>query len=70
MELHVSFFTPRVMSRRPPIRDDSYCGYQGGVQLMSHYPGAKKKLNPINRLFLGFFQARGGGVGNIPQVWW
>ena len=63
MESCISFFTPRVMSRRLQIRGDSCYGYQGGVQLMSHYCRAKKKFNLINNLFLKCFKPEKGEWG-------
>ena len=72
--LRVSFFTPRVMPNLVSpavildVRDDSCCGYQGVVQLMSHFNRAKKKLKLINRLFLSGSSERKGEGGSIPQI--
>lgn len=41
-----------------------------GLQLMSHFNGAKKKLKSINRMFLGVSSERKGEAGNIPQIRW
>ncbi|MNR03131.1 hypothetical protein D3C85_1190120 [compost metagenome] len=58
------------------VRDDSCCGYQGGVQLMSHYHGGKKKFKLISDLFLNITSGSRGewGVflnlgGNCPVEW-
>ncbi|MNG00215.1 hypothetical protein D3C84_831430 [compost metagenome] len=59
MESRVSFFTPRVMSRRFNGRDE-LLRVSGGVQLMSHYLGVKKKFNAINRQFLCVFKPEKG----------
>ncbi|WP_256675901.1 hypothetical protein [Pseudomonas sp. R5(2019)] len=45
------------------VRDDSCCGYQGVMQLMSHYNRAKKKFKLINKLFLSVSSERKGEGG-------
>ena len=45
---HTESSEPR---RLHDVRDDSYCGSQGVVQLMSHLNRARKKLKLINKLF-------------------
>jgi hypothetical protein len=41
-----------------------------GLQLMSHFKRAKKKLKSINRMFPGVSGERMGEAGNIPQIRW
>ncbi len=33
------------------VRDDSGCGYEGGVQLMSHFNSAEKNPNELTSYF-------------------
>ena len=41
-----------------------------GLQLMSHFNGAKKKLKSINKMFLSVSSERAVEAGNIPQIRW
>jgi hypothetical protein len=41
-----------------------------GLQLMSHFNKAKKKLKSINKMFWSVSNERTGEAGNIPQIRW
>ena len=75
MVSRVSFFTPRVMPNlTSPVVSmmpgTTVVAGTSGLQLMSHFNGARNKFKPTNKLFLSISSERKGEAGNIPQIRW